>query len=65
MSIFLMIIESLLFGLMVYGAVGYFGTLAISFKNWGESALNTLNNKSVSLSFIATLWYLISLIREM
>lgn len=65
MSYFLLLVETLLFGLMVYGVQGYFGSIAVTVNKFDRDAINTLNNKSVTLSFIVTLFYLISQLREM
>lgn len=64
MNAFLMIIESLLFGLMTYTASAYIVSIVGSFNNWGEKAWQLLTIKNIALSVITTLWYLISLIRE-
>lgn len=65
MNIFLMIIESLLFGLITYAASAYIVSIVGSFNNWSEKAWQTLTIKNTALSVLTTLWYLISLIREM
>ena len=65
MNYLLLLVESLLFGLMVYGVQGYFGSIAVTVNKFDRDAINTLNNKSVTLSFIVTLFYLISQLREM